>query len=105
MLRFVSCIFIVVTIFAARVYADQITLKNGDRITGTVVKSDGKKLTVKTDAMGEITIDWSAVQAITSGDRLHIALKNGQKLEGPVTTVDGNLQVETKSGPVTAPTS
>ena len=25
-------------------FADQVTLKNGDRLTGTVVKSDGKTL-------------------------------------------------------------
>ena len=30
-------------------FADQITLKNGDRLTGTVVKSDGKTLVLHTD--------------------------------------------------------
>ena len=29
--------------------ADTVVMKNGDRLTGTVVKSDGKQLTVKTD--------------------------------------------------------
>ncbi len=94
---------LVLLVFSAHAFADQVTLKNGDRITGTIVKSDGKKLTLKTDAMGEVTLDWSAVQSVSSGDRLHVELKNGQQLEGPVTTVDGNLQVETKSGAVTAP--
>ena len=31
------------------VFADQVTLKNGDRLTGTILKSDGKTLTLHTD--------------------------------------------------------
>ena len=40
------------TIIAAAscpVLADQIVLKNGDRFTGTIVKSDGKELVLKTE--------------------------------------------------------
>ena len=37
-------------------FADQITLKNGDRLTGTVVKSDGKELVLHTDAAGDVTL-------------------------------------------------
>ena len=36
------------------VLADQVTLKNGDRLTGTVVKSDGKTLVLHTDAAGGV---------------------------------------------------
>lgn len=36
-------------------FADQITLKNGDRITGTVVKKDGANLIIKSDLFGLIT--------------------------------------------------
>ena len=31
-------------------FGDQVTLKNGDRLTGTVVKSDGKTLVLQTAA-------------------------------------------------------
>ncbi len=96
-------VLVVISMSAISVLADQITLKNGDRVTGTIVKSDGKKLTVRTKSMGDVTIDWSAVETVSSSERLHIALKNGQQLEGPISTVDGNLQVQTSSGPVTAP--
>ncbi len=101
MCRFLNSLLLVMMVLAASAFADQVTLKNGDRITGTIVKSDGKKLTVKTESMGEVTIDWTAVQTLSSSDRLHIGLKNGQQLDGPVTTVSGNLEVQTKSGPVT----
>jgi hypothetical protein len=32
---------------ASVLFADQITLKNGDHLTGTVVKSDGKTLVLR----------------------------------------------------------
>jgi hypothetical protein len=35
--------------------ADQVTLKNGDRVTGQIVKKDGDKLTVKSGLMGEVS--------------------------------------------------
>ncbi len=102
-MRRFACLLFALSVVPVNLFADQITLKNGDRITGTIVKSDGKKLTVKTDAMGEVIIDWPAVQAMSSKDQLHLTLKDGRQLEGTVTTADGNLQVETKSGPVTTP--
>jgi len=41
--------------FAGSVMADQVTLKNGDRLTGTIVKSDGKTVLIKTEFAGEVT--------------------------------------------------
>ena len=41
---------------SSALFADQVTLKNGDRLTGTVVKSDGKTLVLHTDAAGDVTI-------------------------------------------------
>lgn len=39
-------------------YADQVTLGNGDRLTGQIVKSDGKTLTLKTESVGTVDIKW-----------------------------------------------
>ena len=41
-------------------FADQVTLKNGDRLTGTIIKSDGKSLVIKTEFAGEVTVDWKS---------------------------------------------
>ncbi len=101
MYRFGCLLLFFLAVVTANLLADEITLKNGDRITGNIVKADEKKLTVKTESMDVIAIEWAAVQAVSSTDRLHVGLKNGQQLEGPVSTVNGNLQVETRSGPVT----
>jgi sRNA-binding regulator protein Hfq len=78
-------------------FADQIVLKNGDRLTGTIEKSDDKALVIKTEFAGEVTVQWPAIQEIKSEQPLHIGLKNGQTVVGPVTTSDGKLEVSTKA--------
>ena len=85
-------------------FADQVTLKNGDRLTGTVVKSDGKTLTIHTDAAGDIDVKLDSVQDIKTDEELHVGLKGGKTAVGPVTTSDGKLNIATKSGPVEAST-
>lgn len=45
---------VVIVCAVSALFADQITLTNGDRLTGTIVKSDGKELTLKTDYAGEV---------------------------------------------------
>ena len=52
--------------FAGSVMADQVTLKNGDRLTGTIVKSDGKTLLIKTEFAGEVNVQSDAVSAMVS---------------------------------------
>ena len=86
------------------VFADQITLKNGDRLTGTIEKSDEKQLVIKTEFAGEVTVQWPAVQEIKSEQQLHVVLKSGQTVVGPVNTADGKIEVSTKTaGNVEAP--
>jgi len=83
--------------------ADQVTLKNGDRLTGTIVKSDDKTLLIKTDLAGDVNVQWEAVTGIASSQTLHLALKDGQTIVGIVNTNDGKFEVATKeTGPVTA---
>jgi putative salt-induced outer membrane protein YdiY len=73
-------------------------LKNGDRLTGTVVKSDGKTLVLHTDAAGDVTIKFEDVQEIKSDADLHVSLKDGKTAVGPVTTTDGKFEIATKTG-------
>jgi putative salt-induced outer membrane protein len=89
---------------ASAAFADQITLKNGDHLTGTVVKSDGKTLVLHTEFAGDVTVQFAAITQITTDKPLHVALKNGETVVGPITSSDGNLEVAGKTGaPVEAP--
>jgi putative salt-induced outer membrane protein len=80
------------------VFADQVVMKNGDRLTGTIEKSDDKSLVIKSEFAGEVTVDWSAIQEVKSEQPLHVKLKDGKTVVGPVNTVDGKLEVSTKNG-------
>ncbi len=84
--------------------ADQITMKNGDRFTGAVVKIDGKNLVFKSDYAGTIAVPWDAVAGISSTEALSITLRDGQLVVGQVTTTpDNKLVVQTRdAGTVTA---
>ena len=84
--------------------ADQVSLKNGDRLTGTVVKSDGKTLVLHTDYAGDLTLKWDAVQGIQSGEPLHVELQDGRKAVGTVSSSDDKIAISTSSaGTVEAP--
>lgn len=86
-------------------HADQVTLKNGDRLTGTIGKSDGKTLVLKTDYAGEVTVKFDAIQGITSSSDLHVEM-GGKTVVGPVSTSGDNVVVATRTaGPVEAPKS
>ncbi|MGA9528093.1 MAG: DUF481 domain-containing protein, partial [Terriglobales bacterium] len=92
--KFVVGLFILLTMPAL---ADQIVLKNGDRLTGTIVKSDGKTLVLKTDYAGDLTIKFDAIQSLTSTGDLNITA-GGKTAVGPVTTAGDKLEVATKTG-------
>lgn len=79
------------------------TLKNGDRISGNIIKYDGKNLVLKSDLAGEVTIPWENVTGVTSTQPLNLTLKDGQHLVGTVTTEGTKFQIATKdTGKVTA---
>ena len=95
---------LLVLAFCSSLFADQIVLSNGDRLTGTITKSDGKTLLIKTDLAGDVTVQWPAVQEVHSSQPLHVALENGKTVVGPVTTTDGNFAVTTATaGTVSVP--
>ena len=80
------------------VFADQITLKNGDHLSGTIVKSDGKTLVLHTEFAGDVTVQFSAITQISTEKELHVTTSDQKTLVGPVTTSDGKIEVSTKTG-------
>jgi putative salt-induced outer membrane protein len=89
---------VVLCVLTSIAQADQLTLKNGDKLTGTIVKSDAKTLLIKTEFAGDVTVQWDAVTAIVSSQPLHLELKDGQTIVGPVTSpTDGKFDVTTKT--------
>src|ERR1700730_2253952 len=91
-----------VGILCTTVFADQIRLKNGDRLTGSIIKSDKDSLSMKTEFAGEVKVQWETVEGISSTQPLYIALKDGQTIVGIVKTIDGKIEIQTtEAGKVT----
>src|SRR3954452_25318333 len=71
---------------AFALHADQVVLKNGDTITGSIVKKDGDKLTLKSEFLCEVTMPWTAVQSFHSDEPLTVELPNNERVLGKLTT-------------------
>lgn len=93
---------LVLTVMGA-LHADQIVMKNGDRVTGTIVKKDGKNLVIKTDQFGVVTASWDQVESIRAEKPLNVVLENGKTVEGALSVTEGKVEVEGKDTRVDAP--
>ncbi|MCP5112394.1 MAG: hypothetical protein GY953_16340, partial [bacterium] len=82
-----------VLLLAAGARADQITLSNGDRVTGSIITSDADSVTVKTEVMGEVKIQRSGIASITAGDPLNVTLADGETVLGTIATEQQDLRV------------
>ena len=78
--------------------ADEILLKNGDRISGTVLNKSGKLLEVKTDYAEKIVIKWDAVQSLKTDKPLSITLSDKQELIGIANTAADGSVILSSSG-------
>ena len=78
--------------------ADLVTLKNGDRISGLIIESDREAMTMKTEFLGEVKIQWEPIERIQAEQTLFVTDQDGQVLVGPVSTEGARLQVRTKTG-------
>lgn len=84
------------------VRADQIVMKNGDRVTGSVVKKDGKNLTIKTDQFGAVSTAWDQVESIKTDKPVNVVLEDGRTALGTLATTGGNVEIAAPAGNITA---
>lgn len=96
----ISCLLIVLFALAGQTLADQIVLKNGDRLTGTIVKSDGKTIVLKSDLAGEVTVALENVENVTADKPLYVTLNDGRTVSGLVTARNNQFEIKSTSGPV-----
>lgn len=92
----VTLCFAAIALFVQSGLADQITMKDGDRITGTVVKKDGGTVTVKSKNFGEIKLKWDDVAEIRTDQPLNVVV-GGQTVKANVQSQGARIQVGTQS--------
>lgn len=77
----------------AAAWADRVTLKNGDRVTGQILVMDEKTVVLKTELMGEVKIDRAGVATIEAEAPLSVTLKSGERVVGALTTEETEVRV------------
>jgi hypothetical protein len=95
LLRIVSAMLVLASLRSAS-WADQLVLTNGDRVTGSIVKKDGKNITIKSDSFGVITAAWDQVVEVKTEAPLTVVLQDGKSVQGALATTDGKITVATK---------
>lgn len=94
-----SLYFLVIIFSAEPALADEVILKNGDKLTGTVVKVEGGKLTLKTDYAGSIEIPMVKIKSLFTDQAAEIKMESGEVLKGQLkTSEEGKLVVEPGPG-------
>ena len=76
--------------------ADEVRLKNGDKVTGQIVRMQDNKLILKTTYAGEITIIWQEVTGFQTDGSVKIVLTDETTLEGTTEAAeDGKMKLAT----------
>lgn len=57
--------------------ADEVTLKNGDRLSGRIVRMEGGQLFMESDQAGDVYIDWENVKSLHSDKPLSVRFERG----------------------------
>ena len=89
----------------ARDKTDIVMLRNGDRLSGDIVSLEFGILTLSTDNMSTLSIEWPAVRSVTSKFDFAIERNDGTKYHGVInTSEDGaELLVTGETGTVRIP--
>ena len=80
---------------SAAIRADQLLLKNGDRLTGKIVRSDARELTLQTQYAGAIKVQRGAIASISSEQTLNLFTTDGQRYVGAVATDNNHFRIKT----------
>ena len=72
-----AIIFSILLISTGTSFADEVTLENGDKLTGTIVKVEGRKLVFKTDYTGPMEIPLEKIKNIATDKPSEVHLITG----------------------------
>jgi len=78
----------------ARDKTDIVTLENGDRLTGEIIRLEHGVLELKTDALGTVYIEWPKVSALSSPVVFMVEHLGGQNEFGRLGGGDGHLIID-----------
>lgn len=95
-----SC-FVALICLSSTGWADVVTLKNGDRVTGDLVTIQGGTLQLKTDKLGTISIPMASVAAYSATKPVAVITKGQTPMQGMLQLMpSGDWQVTAANGQV-----
>jgi putative salt-induced outer membrane protein YdiY len=71
--------------------ADEVVLKNGDKLTGKVVGMAGGKLAFETGHSGVLKIDWGQVASLKTDEKVKVRLATKEVVEGKLSAGENGL--------------
>ncbi len=74
--------------------ADTITLDNGDRLTGKILRMEGGKVVINTSYAGDIKIDLGHIRNLQTDGTMTVVLGNDQRLYGKLTGDGAEITVQ-----------
>lgn len=96
---FLLFVCLVVLLFAAQtLLADVVVMTNGDRFTGTVVKLEDGKLTLKPDYSDAVALAWDKVASITTTQAIVLAMANRNLMVTSIERTPDGMVVTAASG-------
>jgi hypothetical protein len=96
----VACLVAVLLTFTVNpAVADELFMKNGDRLQGKVKSMSKGKLIFETSYAGKITIDWDQVDRLTTKGPFEVQFSDDKSLKGRVVSEeDGTLNLQPENG-------
>ncbi len=89
---------VLVIFIAGNCLADEVRLKNGDRLTGQVIRMQQGKLILKTGYAGEIGIVWQEVAGLETDRPMKVMLKDDTAMEGTAkATETGSIKLHSST--------
>jgi hypothetical protein len=84
---------------------DVVTLANGDRITGEVVRLERGRLEFKTDDAGTLSLEWDKLASLVAARIVEVVTTDGRRFVGTLTpaTARATLAVATPAAALTLP--
>ena len=98
MTTFLAAAGLLVFLLVTNASADEVFLKNGNRLSGTIVSMAEGKLVLQTDFAGRLTIDWGSVERLSAEAPLTLVLADGSTIRGiPADATPGRLMLTADS--------
>ena len=97
-LKAILAIVFMLVLGASAARADAVTLKNGDRVTGTLVSVKGGTLELKSDALGDLMIPLAKVATFTAEKPVAVVVKGQAAMVGKLELSESGNWVVTENG-------